>query len=177
MALLTDIDDVKKRLGKLEEETRFKIKQMEESFALFRDVVIQMQKEKTELEKRNMLLEKEKKLLIEKQKNMISRPLTSAAGKIDERLIRPVKAEFDDTVNLFKEALREDEPNEKEEVSYIEIAEPAENQKATQKSAEKDAAAEDNNKKRIIRWLREKYGIDKKPEQPPIKEKKKKSRK
>jgi predicted nucleic acid-binding Zn-ribbon protein len=166
MTLLTDIDDVKKRLAKLEDETRFKLRQMEESFALFRDVVIQMQKEKTELEKRNILLERENKMLIEKQKMPIIRPLQTIPGKINEKLVRPVRNDFEDTVNLVKEALKEEmkeDANEEKDLSYIEISEPLKKKEQNEVDSKDDGTS----KRKVAKWLREKYGIDQ-PEKQKI---------
>lgn len=172
MALLTDIDDVKKKLAKLEEETKFKLKQMEESFALFRDIIIQMQKEKSELERKNLLLEKEN-LLLKRQKKPITAPIKDTVEKIGERVVKPVRAEFDDTVELFKEALKEDSDSN-EEVSYIEIAEPVKEEKM-KTTAEEDVVSKDNQKKRAVQWIREKYGIVKKSTIPgKIRKKKRK---
>ncbi|MBI5061051.1 MAG: hypothetical protein HZB67_01955 [Candidatus Aenigmarchaeota archaeon] len=165
MAMLSEIDDIKKKLQKLEDETKFKMKQMEESFALFRDVIIRMQKEKAELERRNILLEKEKKLLIEEKKKMLSAPIENAIEKINKGVIKPIKDEFNDTIQLVQEALKEDDS---EDVNYIEIPE-----QKKQEPKQVDVAAENNKKNKVVQWFREKHGIEEKEKLQKTKKQKK----
>ncbi len=151
MAMLSDVDDLRKRLQKLEDDTKFKIRQMEESFAVFRDVVIRMQKEKSELEKKNMLFESEKRMLAEEKKKILSAPLENAAVKISNRVVKPVKNGFNETVNLFHEALKEDE-----DINYIEVSGHEE-----KKTPEKVPLSEDS-KGKVVQWFRQKHGIEEK---------------
>ena len=146
--MLSDIKDLEKRLDKFEEETRFKLKRMEDSFALFRDVVIKMQEEKSELEKKLLLLENERRLLKEKRKEIVSEPMRGVIGGVG-KVVTPIKEGFKETVNEAINVAFE------ENGGYIELKEE---KKKPEEPKERPMIS--GEKEKVVKWWREKLGID-----------------
>jgi len=155
--------NMEERMDLLEEEMSTKIRQMEESMALFREVVFRLYNENVELKKRSALM------------TSMSAKAALVKDDINEKIVKPILNEGKDFVNLVLEdggqpigqndMLVEEEPVEEKEIprsQKIKVEPVPEETEATTNPAEADLRPElrtEPSREKTIQWMRQKFGL------------------
>ena len=95
------MEKMEKRLNRLEKIVDRKFSNVEDSFKMFRDIVIKLQNEKANLQKENTLL-------TEKYKEMLRKlPLEKEDIYIHQRIFEPVRNEIKENTELIRKIAKE----------------------------------------------------------------------
>ena|SRR3989344_3066214 len=94
------IEKLEKRLNSLEKSTERRLDRSDESFRFFKTVIMQMQKENTQLKK-------DRDYLFTSYKNLLDRLYDSALSDELRNLIEPMKKSLKDNFNFVQQVAKE----------------------------------------------------------------------
>ena len=94
------IEKLEKRLNSLEKSTERRLDRSDESFRFFKTVIMQMQKENTQLKK-------DRDYLFTSYKNLLDRLYDSALSDELRNLIEPMKKRLKDNFNFVQQVAKE----------------------------------------------------------------------
>lgn len=109
------LKDLERKIARLEKDVNRKMQQMEESFSVLRNALAKMKRENIELKSdRDFLLERYKELL-----KKIPVDTARLAAEVKEKLVKPVKQSFEESVVLLERTATEGIITDEERVENL----------------------------------------------------------